>query len=127
LPSTRAFLAKFEARLRAVARAKACADADDETYVLCRSGQRIAKDRTIRAKHEAMLTDIQKLAQRVAKKPLVKPERINQAVGRLRERDPGVARYHPFSCDEKTATLTPRSMPTNLVPPNAQRLLSAQD
>src|SRR5215469_15692438 len=80
---------------------KVCADTDDETYVLCRSEQRIAKDRAIRAKHEALLlADIEKLAQRVAKKQLVKPEKINQAIGRLRERYPRVARYHPLCYDE---------------------------
>ncbi|HEX3341518.1 MAG TPA: IS1634 family transposase [Pseudolabrys sp.] len=85
---------------------KVCADTDDETYVLCRSEQRIAKDRAIRAKHEQkLLADIEKLAQRVAKGQLVKPEKINQAIGRLRERYPRVARYHPLSYDEKTATL----------------------
>jgi transposase len=85
---------------------KVCADADDETYVLCRSEQRIAKDRAIRAKHEqALLADIEKLSQRLAKGQLVKPEKINQAIGRLRGRYPRVARYHPLSYDEKTATL----------------------
>jgi len=85
---------------------KVCADTDDETYVLCRSEQRIAKDRAIRAKHEALLlADIEKLSQRVAKGQLVKPEKINQAIGRLRERYPRVARYHPLCYDEKTATL----------------------
>jgi transposase len=85
---------------------KVCADTADQTYVLCRSEQRIAKDRAIRAKHEALLlADIEKLAQRVAKGQLAKPEKINQAIGRLRERYPRVARYHPLSYDEKTATL----------------------
>jgi transposase len=85
---------------------KVCADTDAETYVLCRSEQRIAKDRAIRAKHEALLlADIEKLSQRVANRQLVKPEKINQAIGRLRERYPRVARYHPLSYDEKTAAL----------------------
>jgi transposase len=85
---------------------KLCAKNDDETYVLCRSEQRIAKDRAIRAKHQQeLLADIAKLSQRVAKRRLVKVEKINQAVGRLRERYPRVARYHPLSYDEKTATL----------------------
>jgi transposase len=85
---------------------KICADTGDETYVLCRSEQRIAKDRAIRAKHEQkLLVDIEKLAQRITKRRLVKPEKINQAIGRLRERYPRVARYHPLSYDEKTATL----------------------
>ncbi len=85
---------------------KLCINADDETCVLCRSEQRIAKDRAIRAKHEqALLADIEKLSQRVAKGQLVKPEKINQAIGRSRGRYPRVARYHPLSYDEKTATL----------------------
>ena len=85
---------------------KVCADTDDGTYVLCRSEQRIAKDRAIRANHESkLLADIEKLSQRVAKGQLVKPKKINQAIGRLLERYPRVARYHALSYDEKTKTL----------------------
>ena len=85
---------------------KVCADAADVTYVLCRSEQRIAKDRAIRAKHEQqLLADIEKLSHRIAKGNLVKAEKINQAIGRLCERYPRVARYHPLSFDEKTAKL----------------------
>lgn len=85
---------------------KVCADAADVTYVLCRSEQRIAKDRAIRAKHEQqLLADIEKLSQRIAKGNLVKAEKINQAIGRLCERYPRVARYHPLSFDQKTAKL----------------------
>jgi Transposase DDE domain len=59
---------------------KVCADTADETYVLCCSEQRIAKDRAIRNKHEQkLLADIEKLSQRVANRQLVKPEKINQA------------------------------------------------
>jgi transposase len=48
----------------------------DQTYVLCRSEQRIAKDRAIRTKQEDRLrADIDKLAQRVAQRRLVKPTR----------------------------------------------------
>src|SRR5207253_8423053 len=75
--------------------------ADEQTYVLCRSEQRIAKDRAIRAKHEERLrADIDKLARRVADKKLVKVEKINQAIGRLKERYPRVARYFLLSHDE---------------------------
>lgn len=85
---------------------KICADTDEQTYVLCRSQQRIAKDRAIRSKQEArLLADIEKLSLRVANKQLVKPEKINQAIGRLLERYPRVARYYRLSHDEKTATL----------------------
>ena len=83
-----------------------CADTDEQTYVLCRSQQRIAKDRAIRSKQEArLLADIEKLSLRVANKKLVKPEKINQAIGRLLERYPRVARYYRLSHDEKTATI----------------------
>ena len=85
---------------------KICADTDEQTYVLCRSQQRIAKDRAIRSKQEArLLADIEKLSLRVANKKLVKLEKINQAIGRLLERYPRVARYHRLSHDEKTSTI----------------------
>jgi transposase len=85
---------------------KVCADTDEQTYVLCRSQQRIAKDRAIRSKQETrLLADIEKLALRVANKQLVQPEKINQAIGRLLERYPRVARYYRLSHDERTATL----------------------
>jgi transposase len=83
-----------------------CPDTDELTYVLCRSEQRIAKDCAIRTKHEAhLLEDIERLSQRIAKGQLVKPEKINQAIGRLRERYPRVARYYRLSYNEKTTTL----------------------
>jgi hypothetical protein len=68
--------------------------ADQQTYVLCRSEQRIAKDRAIRSKQEGRLrADIDKLAKRIADGKLVKAAKINQAIGRLKERYPRVARY----------------------------------
>lgn len=78
----------------------------DQTYVLCRSAQRIPKDRAIRAKQEVRLrADIDRLAERIAQRRLVKPEKINQAIGRLKERYPRVARYFDLSYDPHTATL----------------------
>ena len=79
---------------------------DDHTYVLCRSEQRIAKDRAIRTKHEGrLLVDIDKLSQRIANRKLVKPAKINQAIGRLKERYPRVARYYKLAYDPTAATL----------------------
>jgi transposase len=79
---------------------------DDHTYVLCRSEQRIAKDRAIRTKQEQrLLVDIDKLSRRIADKKLVKPAKINQAIGRLKERYPRVARYYKLAYDPTTATL----------------------
>ena len=78
---------------------------DEHTYVLCRSEQRIAKDRAIRTKHEGRLrADLDKLAKRIAENKLVKAEKINQAIGRLKERYPRVARYFDLSYDPQTAT-----------------------
>jgi transposase len=83
---------------------KTCADGE-QTYVLCRSEQRIAKDRAIRVKKEARLrADIDKLARRVADGKLVNADKINQAIGRLKERYPRVARYFDLSYDPQTAT-----------------------
>ena len=81
--------------------------ADQQTYVLCRSEQRIAKDRAIRTKQEARLrADIDKLAKRIADGKLVKAAKINQAIGRLKERYPRVACYYRFSYDEPNRTLS---------------------
>jgi transposase len=79
---------------------------DEHTYVLCRSEQRSAKDRAIRSKHEQrLLADIDKLSRRIADKRLAKPDKINQAIGRLKERYPRVARYYNLSYDPQTANL----------------------
>jgi transposase len=77
----------------------------EQTYVLCRSQQRIAKDRAIRTKQEARLrADLDKLEKRIAEKKLVKAEKVDQAIGRLKERYPRVARYFDLSYDPLTAT-----------------------
>src|SRR5499427_8860642 len=61
----------------------------EQTYVLCRSEQRIPKDRAIRTKQEGRLrSDIDSLARRIAHGRLVKAAKINQAIGRLKERYP---------------------------------------
>ncbi len=79
---------------------------DEQTYVLCRSEQRIAKDAAIRAKHERrLLADIDKLSRRIADGRLVKRDKIDQAIGRLKERYPRVARYYTLVYDPQTATL----------------------
>jgi transposase len=81
--------------------------ADQQTYVLCRSEQRIAKDRAIRTKQEGRLrADIDKLAKRIADGRLVKAAKVNQAIGRLKERYPRVARYYKLGYEELNASLT---------------------
>ena len=68
--------------------------------MLCRSQQRIAKDRVIRIKQEGRLRAyIDKLTRRVSDGKLVKADKINQAIGRLQERYPRVARYFQVFVD----------------------------
>jgi transposase len=67
----------------------------DQVYVLCHSDGRQAKDRAIREKQQArLLADLGKLQRRVAAGQLKTEDKIQQAIGRLRERYPRVARYY---------------------------------
>ena len=69
-------------------------------YLLCRSEGREEKDRAIREKQEAKwLVDVAKLQQRVSKGQLKEEKKIQQAIGRLRERYPRVARYYTLDYD----------------------------
>jgi len=71
-----------------------------ETYVLCRGAGRVEKDRAIRRKQEQrLLADLAKLARRVENGGLVKEEKIREAIGRLKERYPRVARYYSLRYD----------------------------
>lgn len=72
----------------------------DETYVLCRGAGRVEKDRAIRRKQEQrLISDLGKLARRIEKESLVKQEKIGEAIGRLKERYPRVARYYRIAYD----------------------------
>lgn len=74
----------------------------DETHVLCISAGRTEKDRAIRQKHEGrLLRDLDKLNKRIREGRLVKPTKIAEAIGRLKERYPRVARYYRIEYDEK--------------------------
>ncbi len=78
----------------------------DETLVLCRSEERIEKDRAIRDKHEQRLAvDLERLVARIAKGRLVRPVKIGEAIGRLKERYPRVARYWRIDYDPETKRL----------------------
>jgi transposase len=71
----------------------------DHLYILCRSEGRQAKDRAIREKQEKrLLADLDRLQLRVAKKQIVEAQ-IYEAIGRLKERYPRVARYYRLSFD----------------------------
>jgi transposase len=71
----------------------------DHLYILCRSEGRQAKDRAIREKQEKrLLADLDRLQVRVAKKRIVEAK-AHEAIGRLKERYPRVARYYRISFD----------------------------
>jgi transposase len=79
---------------------------DVETIVLCTSEERVEKDRAIRQKQEGrFLADLARLQTRIEKGRLKRELAIGEAVGRLKERYPRVARYHMISYDPTTRKL----------------------
>jgi transposase len=79
----------------------------DEVHLLCRSNGREQKDRAIREKHEQrLLGDLKKLGQRIAGGRLVKESKIHEAIGRLKERYPRVARYYEIHYDGEAGWLS---------------------
>ena len=73
---------------------------DKERWVLCTSSERVAKDRAIREKQEGrFLVDVEKLQRRIDQRRLVREVTIGEALGRLKERYPRVARYHTLIYD----------------------------
>ena len=76
---------------------------DGELIVLCTSEQRVEKDRAIRQKQEGrFLADLQRLQRRIENGRLKRTIAIGEAIGRLKERYPRVARYHTISYDPTT-------------------------
>ncbi len=78
-----------------------------EVHILCRSEGRREKDRAIRDKHELRLVkDLQKLQARVRTGRLREASKIYEALGRLKERYPRVARYYDLTYDAAAAGVT---------------------
>jgi len=78
----------------------------DEVHILCRSEARIEKDRAIRDKHEQRrLADLHKLQARVGQGRLRDPAKVQEAIGRLKERYSRVARYYAISYDAATSAV----------------------
>lgn len=78
----------------------------NEAHILCRSDGREQKDHAIRDKHEArLLADLEKLRTRIATGKLTDPAKIHEAIGRLWERHPRVARYYTITYDPSSPTL----------------------
>jgi transposase len=72
----------------------------NEVYILCSSEGREQKDRAIREKHEQRLQqDLTALQTRLQKGHLKQTEKIYEAIGRLKERYPRVARYYRIEYD----------------------------
>lgn len=79
----------------------------DEVYILCRSEGRQDKDRAIREAHEQkLIEDLVRLRKRIEKGHLKKTEKIHQAIGRLKERYPRVARYYRMEYDAEQRNLS---------------------
>jgi hypothetical protein len=73
---------------------------EHETHVLCMSPARKEKNKAIREKHEKrLIADLEKLQKRIQQGRLVKTEKIGEAIGRIKERYPRVARYYPIAYD----------------------------
>ena len=83
------------------------AGSDAEVHILCRSDGRREKDQAIRDKHEQrFLRDVAKLQARVGRGRLRASAKIHQALGRLKERYPRVARYYTLGYDDATRSVT---------------------
>ena len=79
----------------------------DELYILCLSDGRQEKDRAIREKHEQrLLADLEKLKKRIDTGHVKQIEKIHQALGRLQERYPRVARYYSLHYDAEQKNLS---------------------
>jgi transposase len=79
----------------------------NEVYLLCVSEEREEKDRAIRETHEQRLRkDLERLKVRIEKGQLSKLEKIHQAIGRLQERYPRVARYYRIDYDTEQKNVT---------------------
>jgi len=92
---------------------------DQETVVLCTSAGRTAKDRAIREKQEGrFLKDLERLQRRIARGRLQQELKIGEAIGRLKQRYPRVARYHTIGYDGASGKLSHE--------PNAERKAKAE-
>jgi transposase len=106
------FQKKSMVRVKAVTHGK-------EKIVLCTSSGRTAKDRAIRQKQEGrFLADLQRLAGRIASGRLKRELKIGEAIGRLKERYPRVARYYTVTYDTASGTLNSE--------PNAEKKAKAE-
>jgi len=80
---------------------------DGEVFILCLSEGREEKDRAIRVKHEErLIQDLEGLKARLEKGQLKKSDKIHEAIGRLKERYPRVARYYRIEYDAERKSVS---------------------
>ena len=80
---------------------------EEPVLVLCRSAGREEKDRAIRTTHEKrFLASLTKLQARVASGQLKAEAKIQQAIGRLKERYPRVARFSQVTYPDASGQLS---------------------
>lgn len=80
--------------------------AQEESLIICISEKRIEKDRAIREKQEKrFLADLEALKTRVDAGK-VKPSKVHENIGRLKERYPRVSRYYDMDCDDAVNQLS---------------------
>ena len=82
-------------------------DEKDERIVICYSLAREAKEKAIFSQAERRyLEDLKKLNNRLETKKLTKAKTVQEALGRLSERHPRVARYYQVKFNEKEMSLS---------------------
>ena len=82
-------------------------DGEGPVLVLCRSEGREEKDRAIRTTHEKrFLSSLTKLQARVSSGRLKAEAKIQQAIGRIKERYPRVARFYLVTCPDASGQLS---------------------
>jgi transposase len=79
----------------------------EEVYILCLSDTRQGKDRAIRqAQEQRFIADLVRLKKRIEKGQLKHTDKIHQAIGRLKERYPRVARYYRIAYEAEPKVLS---------------------
>src|ERR1035441_1709194 len=79
----------------------------EQVYILCLSEGREAKDRAIREKQEQrLLADLEALKTRIEKGHLKNSAKIHEAIGRLKERYPRVARYFQMEYEAESQSFS---------------------
>lgn len=82
-------------------------DEEEERLVCCWSKARAEKEKGILSKAEVrFVKDLEKLKERIAKGRLKKPEKVQNQIGRLRQRHSRVARYYEMKHNDQDASFS---------------------